>query len=124
MSTPHAIDPFTSRSLMWCIASIVLGIGNYVSDILVATALATEGESDWWFILTVIFVIVPLIIVNMFSIFWFHQDHIKFRKYAAKNLITERPKGGIFLPLTHAFTERERKTIMVSHFFGLGPILR
>ena len=123
MNTPHAIDPFTPRSLMWCVVSILLGIANYFSDILVAIALATEKESDWWFILTVIFVTVPLIIVNLFSIFWFHQDHIKFRKYD-KNLTTERPKGGVFLPPKHSFTEIERKMIIVSHILGLGQILR
>ena len=138
MRTSHAVDPFTLKSAFWCLNSMILGIADYISDILVAVALSAEKESDWWLTLTLIFVIVPLIIVNMFSIFWFHQDHVKVRKHRKKHKTSattntstttisenlERPKGGIFRPLNHSFSEKERKVIIASHIVGLGPILR
>ena len=129
MSTSHSVDPFTLQSLMWCINSMVLGIADYVTDIMVAAALSKEEGTGWWFTLTLIFAIVPLIIVNVFSIFWFHQDHIKFRKHQMKKTIIngedlERPKGGIFRPRSHSFSDKERKVIIASHVVGFGPILR
>ena len=135
------MDPFTKRSIFFCVFSLFLGILNYITDILVAIALANEDDTDWWLTLTLIFVIVPLMIVNSFSIFWFHQDHLKFRKYKKKKKDTNgaskiatdnktiseevrHPVGAIFKPASHAFSEKERKVIISSHVLGLGPILR
>ena len=115
-----------------------LGIADYITDILVAFALASEDDTSWWLTLTIIFVIVPLVIVNMFSIFWFHQDHLKFRKnkkkkkhqsseLAVTNPIIEemeQPIGVIFKPSNHSFSDNERNAIIASHVVGLGPILR
>ena len=115
-----------------------LGIADYITDILVAVALSFEADTDWWLTLTLIFVIVPLAIVNMFSIFWFHQDHLKFRKHKNKKkhdssqiattitnpIIEEQPVGVIFKPDSHTFSDNERNAIITSHVVGLGPILR
>jgi hypothetical protein len=30
---------------------------------------------QWWFYLTLTLILVPLFLVNLFSIFWFWQDH-------------------------------------------------
>jgi hypothetical protein len=119
---------------------MLLGIADYITDILVAFALAAEDDTSWWLTLTIIFVIVPLVLVNMFSIFWFHQDHLKFRKHKKKkkhqsseiattvtNPIIEEiqhPIGAIFKPSSHSFSDNERNTIIASHIVGLGPILR
>ena len=142
MNTSHATDPFTIQSMVSCIFSMLLSITNYGTDILVAIQLYLDPENtEWWFTLTLIFVIVPLVIVNMFSIFWFHQDHLKFREHKKKknkkgshevieekeNIIyeeTEHPLGAIFKPLSHSFSNNERKIIIVSHLLTLGPILR
>ena len=119
-----------------------LGIADYITDILVAFALAAEDDTSWWLTLTIIFVIVPLVIVNMFSIFWFHQDHLKLRKHKKKKkhqssdmatttTVTnhnmeeiEHPIGVIFKPSRHSFSDNERNAIIASHIVGLGPILR
>ena len=121
---------------------MLLSITNYGTDILVAIQLYLDPENtEWWFTLTLIFVIVPLVIVNMFSIFWFHQDHLKFREHKKKknkkgshevieekqSIVydeTEHPLGAIFKPLSHSFSNNERKIIIVSHLLTLGPILR
>ena len=123
---------------------MLLSILNYVTDVLVAIALSNENDTDWWFTLTLIFVLVPLAIVNMFSIFWFHQDHKKFRKYKkrknkandemrnenitaidiANDDATEHPVGSVYKPLSHSFSDKERKIIILSHLAGIGPILR
>ena len=141
MSTSQAVDPFTPQSIVSCLFSMFLGIADYVTDILVAIALSLEDDTDWWFTLTLIFVIVPLMIINTFSIFWFHQDHLKFRKHKKKqkkkknerrqsataNTVSEvidRPVGSIFKPASHSFSDNERKVIITSHLAGLGPILR
>ena len=120
-------DPFTSKSLMWSVSSMVLGIADYCSDIAVAIALGSDDESsDWWLALTILFAIIPLVLVNIFSIFWFHQDHLKFRKYS--NNITkdecQHGNGIIFQPPSPSFTKNERKVIITTHLFGFGPILR
>ena len=144
MNTSSATDPFTIQSMVSCLFSMFLSVADYGTDILVAIQLSNEQDTEWWFTLTLIFVIVPLVIVNMFSIFWFHQDHLEFRKHKKKknkavnhndgdvqeetnNVIhddVEHPLGAIFKPLTHSFSDNERKIIIVSHLATLGPILR
>lgn len=144
MNTSHATDPFTIQSMVSCLFSMFLSVADYETDILVAIQLSNEQDTEWWFTLTLIFVIVPLIIVNVFSIFWFHQDHLKFRKHKKKknkkrknedrgtqeetnNNVhedVEHPLGAIFKPLSHSFSDNERKIIIFSHLATLGPILR
>ena len=141
MKTSHATDPFTIQSMISCLFSMFLSVADYGTDILVAIQLSNEQNTEWWFTLTLIFVIVPLVIVNIFSIFWFHQDHLKFRKHKKKknkkgniqeiqeeeSIVqddVEHPLGAIFKPLTHSFSDNERKIIIASHLLTLGPILR
>jgi membrane protein YdbS with pleckstrin-like domain len=66
-------DPFTKQSFVMCLVSLILNLSDYGSDIGVAILLYREENTDWWFRLTLILIIVPLVIVNLFSIFWFHQ---------------------------------------------------
>ena len=58
---------------MSVLLSIGLSLSDYGSDIAVAVLLSKEEDTDWWFALTVTLIFVPLIIVNLFSIFWHHQ---------------------------------------------------
>lgn len=66
-------DPFTRKSYLFAIVSIGLNLSDYGSDIAVAILLRREHDTDWWFSLTVALIILPLFLVNIFSIFWFHQ---------------------------------------------------
>ena len=66
-------DPFTKKKFLSLIFSMILNLSDYGSDIIVAILLYNENDTDWWFALTVLLIIVPLLIVNLFSIFWYHQ---------------------------------------------------
>ena len=66
-------DPFTKSSFLSSILAIGLNLSDYGSDIAVAVLLSREEDTDWWFALTVTLIFVPLVIVNVFSIFWHHQ---------------------------------------------------
>ena len=57
---------------------MVLNLSDYASDIVVAVLLYNEKDTDWWFALTVLLIFIPLILVNLFSIFWYHQVSIFF----------------------------------------------
>ena len=64
-----------------------------------------------WFSLTVSLIVAPLIVVNVFSIVWFHQDH---ENSAAEGFLRRRsdiPKG-------------ERILLAASHLFLVGPAVR
>lgn len=109
-------DPFTKRSLLMNIVSMILNISDYGSDIAVAVVLRKEENTDWWFMLTVVLILVPLFLVNLFSIFWFHQDHNRKR--------LEVQKEGGFCPVRHRFSQKERAVIIISHALMIGPALR
>ena len=73
LKTSPVYDPFTKGSFFWVILSILLSLSDYGSDIAVAILLSTEEDTDWWFALTLTLILVPLTLVNTFSIFWQHQ---------------------------------------------------
>ena len=52
---------------------MILEIVDIASDIAVAVKLHQEKNTEWWFRLTLILILVPLVLVNLFSIFWHHQ---------------------------------------------------
>ena len=66
-------DPFTKSSFFWVTLSMILEIVDIASDIAVAVKLHQEKNTEWWFRLTLILILVPLVLVNLFSIFWHHQ---------------------------------------------------
>ena len=57
-----------------------LSIG-FASDVLVAIDLHRNTNTDWWFSLTVALIVLPALIINLFSAFWFHQDHVKYNRH-------------------------------------------
>ena len=96
---------------------MVLNLSDYGSDIVVAVLLYNEKDTDWWFALTLALIFVPLILVNLFSIFWYHQDHNRQR-----NTVTFREGG--FCPVRQNFSQFEDRVILVFHLLLLGPLLR
>ena len=72
-------DPYTRLSVVTNIANILLYIFDYVMDIMVVYWLHQEEKADemvWtWVVLTLILIFVPLVVVNLFSIVWYHEDH-------------------------------------------------
>lgn len=73
--TAPMYDPFTKRTMFFYVLSLLFDIFDYGSDASVAYVLKDEESTQWWFIFTVILILVPLVLLNMFSIFWFYQDH-------------------------------------------------
>jgi hypothetical protein len=63
-----------------------------------------------WFALTVTLIVVPLVIINVFSIVWFHQDH------------ENHSKG--FLKKEQDISNAERVFLVLSHLLLLGPAVR
>lgn len=44
---------------------------DHATDIAAAYVLWDEPDSTWWFWLTVILIVVPTILVNAFSLYWY-----------------------------------------------------
>ena len=119
------IDPFGPTSLFWSLVSIVLTFVDYVSDIVVAVELHREDhDSTWWFGLTCVLIIVPAMTINMFSIFWFYQDHKKFRKANVGHRQVAHHARKPNRPERTTFSTLERWTLVVSHLFGFGTVMR
>ena len=68
-------DPFTRKSVLMSYLTLALDLTDYGTDIMVAYLLRQETSTQWWFYLTLTLILVPLFLVNMYSIFWFWQDH-------------------------------------------------
>ena len=112
LTTSPVYDPYTRTSLFFNILGIILYLVDYVSDIVVAYLLKDEiGPSALYFqTWTIVLIIVPLVIVNIFSVVWYHQDHI------------EHPGG--FCPRKEKRSGRERVFLILSHLVCLGPLVR
>ena len=85
----HQYDPYTKISLVMNIANVLLYIFDYVMDIMVVYWLHQEEKADenvWtWVVLTLVLIFVPLVMVNLFSIVWYHEDH----KVRSLSLLTD-----------------------------------
>lgn len=112
LTTSPVYDPYTYKSLGFNILGILLYLFDYVSDIVVAYLLKEEtGNSTVYFrTWTIVLIVVPLLIVNLFSLVWYHQDHI------------EHPGG--FCPRKEKRAGRERLLLILSHVLCLGPVVR
>merc|ERR1712126_91455 len=103
--------------------------------IIVALEFKKDKEANkWWFGLTLGLVIIPLIIINLFSGFWFHQDHLKLKKYYGSQQVV---RGGFvqiphhgkrtnqhYSPRRDMYSFKERMAILIFHCFGLATIFR
>ena len=112
LTTSPVYDPYTNRSLASNILGILLYMFDYVSDIVVAYLLKDEtGASISYFrTWTIVLIVAPLVIVNIFSLVWYHQDHI------------EHPGG--FCPRKERREGKERVLLIIAHILCLGPAVR
>lgn len=82
----------------------VVGIGAFFADIATDLKVAADhfrAGSNWWGSLTVTFVLLPSIIINWVSFFWYKEDE----------KIGRRPKSGW-------------RVVVATHLFLVGPIER
>ena len=82
----------------------VVAIGAFFADIATDLKVAADhfrAGSNWWGSFTVMFVLLPSIIINLVSFFWYKEDE----------KIGRRPKSGW-------------KVVKLTHFFLVGPIER
>ena len=112
LTTSPVYDQYSNKSLGLNILGIILYLVDYVSDIVVAYLLEEEtGHSTIYFrTWTIVLIVVPLLVVNLFSLVWYHQDHI------------EHPGG--FCPRKEKRERKERLTLIVCHMLCLGPVVR
>ena len=112
LTTSPVYDPYTYKSVCSNILGILLYLFDYVSDIVVAYLLEEEsGNSVIYFqTWTIVLIVVPLLVVNIFSIVWYHQDHI------------EHPGG--FCPRKEKRKTKERLALIGWHLLCLGPMVR
>ena len=104
------VDPFGLPHVIAAVFAVFLYVLDYSSDIVVAVGLSRDDDTEWWFTLTVVLVVIPLVLVNVFSIVWFHQDHQYYGKGAN--------------PRKHELTGLERGLLVVGHLVLMGPAIR
>lgn len=109
MTKAPIIAPFHTRDVATSVLAILLYALDYGSDIAVAYYL--YDERGWWFAITVCLIVVPLFLVNLFSIFWHHQDH-------------KSNTGRFLYASTSDYSDKERAMLLVTHVLFLGPIVR
>ena len=112
---------------------MVLGLLGLIFDVWVAVDLHQQaGDTTWWFGLTLGLVLVPLFVINLFSAFWFHQDHIKYDRHyqscrqeeESVYSCTRAAAESRWHPRGEKFSGKERAALIAFHALGLGPILR
>lgn len=106
MRKADIFHPFGRTAAIQCLVAIFFYAFDYGSDITVAYYLRIEEDTQWWFALTVVFIVLPLALVNIFSIVWFHQDHQDENAYPRE------------------VSNLERALLIISHVLLLGPIVR
>lgn len=70
MHKPPPLPEFTCYSILSTLYSIAGALFDHGSDIAAAYVLWYEPDSRWWFWLTAVLIVVPLIFVNAFSLYW------------------------------------------------------
>ena len=111
-------DDYTNKSLAMNVVSTILILFDYGSDISVAFWLRKEKDSDFFLLCTIVLILLPLAVVNLFSLVWYSQvlpsprtqDHLV------------HPSG--FVPRRHVIRPWRRRLLLVAHMVGLGPVVR
>ena len=66
-------DEYSNKALAMNIVSTALILFDYGSDISVAFWLRKEKDSDFFMACTILLIVLPLIVVNLFSLVWYSQ---------------------------------------------------
>ena len=66
-------DEYSNKTLAMNIVSTALILFDYGSDISVAFWLRKEKDSDFFMACTILLIVLPLIVVNLFSLVWYSQ---------------------------------------------------
>jgi len=66
-------DTYSNCEVVWTVMCILSYIFDVGSDVYLAFVYYTDGDM-WWFMLTVIFVVVPSLTITIFSFVWYIQD--------------------------------------------------
>jgi len=66
-------DTYSNYEVVLTVMSILSYIFDVGSDIYVAIVYYRDGDT-WWFALTVLFIVVPSLIITFFSFVWYVQD--------------------------------------------------
>jgi len=103
-------DEYSNKALAMNIVSTALILFDYGSDISVAFWLRKEKDSDFFMACTILLIVLPLIVVNLFSLVWYSQDHLV------------HPSG--FVPRRSHLTTWPRRLLLLAHLIGLGPVVR
>ena len=79
LTTSPVSDPFTVRSLALGLVSCALYLVDYCSDMMVAYWLNKEDgpQVPYWRAWTILLIVAPLILVNLFSIVWHHEVRVE-----------------------------------------------
>jgi len=110
LTTTPIYDEYGNKALGMNIVSTALILFDYGSDISVAFWLRKEKDSDFFMACTILLIVVPLIVVNLFSLVWYSQDHLV------------HPSG--FVPRRSHLAKWPRRLLLLAHFIGLGPVVR
>ena len=70
-------DEYSNKALAMNIVSTALILFDYGSDISVAFWLRKEKDSDFFMACTILLIVLPLIVVNLFSLVWYSQVTIE-----------------------------------------------
>ena len=104
-------DPWSRSSLVFAAANVGLYILDYVMDILVVYWLARETDIavDWVYWTSAI-IVIPLVLVNIFSVVWYHEDHTV--------------HIGGFCPRPEQRSLKEKLLLLLGHSLLVGPVVR
>ena len=104
-------DPWSRSSLVFAAANVGLYILDYVMDILVVYWLARETDIavDWVYLTSAI-IVIPLVLVNIFSVVWYHEDHTV--------------HIGGFCPRPEQRSLKEKLLLLLGHSLLVGPVVR
>ena len=73
LTTTPVYDEYGNKALGMNIVSAALILFDYGSDISVAFWLRKEKDSDFFMACTILLIVLPLIVVNLFSLVWYSQ---------------------------------------------------
>jgi len=110
LTTTPVYDEYGNKAFGMNMVSTALILFDYGSDISVAFWLRKEKDSDFFMACTILLIVLPLIVVNLFSLVWYSQDHLV------------HPSG--FVPRRRHLTTWPRRLLLLAHFIGLGPVVR